>query len=89
MYKKALQDLISKATEEFFEEHTEYKEVACYKVEFRTSKNHIAFTARLVACDKEPHFGEWFDIEGYICYHIEFTKIVNTVERTILYNAFN
>ena len=88
MYKKALQELISKATEEFFKEHTEYKKTSCYKVELKNNHSIIEFTAHLVATDNDPQLGEWFTLEGYLCYHINFTKIINTFEKKVIFNIF-
>lgn len=87
MYKKALKDLITHATNEFFKQHTEYKEVCCYKVDFDKDSTTCAFTARLVACDNDPKFGEWFTIQGYLCYEIEFTRITDSNEK-VLYSRW-
>ena len=88
MYQKVLKDLVSHATEKFFKELTDYNQVACYKVEFKTSENHVSFIASLVTCDKEPELGEWFEIRGYLCYEVEFVTIEDTLKKKTIYNRF-
>lgn len=88
MYKKALKDLIDRAAVEFFKEHTKYKMVCCYKVTFRPDNTMLNFTAHIAAADKDPQYGEYFEVEGWTSYDIEFSKITNKHTGRTLYNRW-
>jgi len=87
MYKKALENLIEAATVEFFKEHTNYKEVCCFKVTLEKDSNTVSFNAEVVACDNDPKWGEYFTVHGWTCYEIEFARITSS-DGNELYNRF-
>lgn len=86
MYKEALQNLIETATRKFFEEKTGYKQTACFKVELK-SDDGVRFAADVVACDNDPKWGEFFTVNGYLCYNIEFTMIKDR-DGKIIYDRY-
>ena len=88
MYKKALEDLIQTATAKFFKEHTDYKEVCCFKVTFEKDSTTLSFNASVVACDNDPKWGEYFTVHGWVSFEIEFSRIIS-IDGKELYNRFN
>ena len=75
MYKKALEELIKEAARKFFMEHTEYKQVACYKAEIKNEYSMLFFKAKIMVADNDPYLGEYFTVSGFLGFEIECREI--------------
>ena len=85
MYEEALKELIQEAANSFFQEKTNYKLSCAYKVELEPGPFLISFKAEVAAADKDPKYGEYFIVSGYLSSKIVCTGIENKQTKERLY----
>lgn len=86
MYKEALIRLIQEAANNFFQGKTDYKLSCAYKVELEPDSSLISFKAYIMAADKEPKYGEFFIVSGYLSDTIVCTEIKNKFTEKRVYD---